>query len=393
MAGFRITKQQRMLKRNKAFFMTQDIQAHKLARQGFFLSALLLLCVAGLGACSTNPATGDRQFTALMSPQQENKVGASEHEKIIQQFGLYKDPALQAYVNQIGSRLAKNTERPDVRYQFFVLDSPIVNAFALPGDLYVNDAFSTAHRAHASTEGLAHALPCAAGLLMEEELKALEMALENPASPVAAIVGGSKISTKLDVLNNLAEKVDYLILGGGMANTFLNAQGADVGNSLCEKDMADEARKIMDHASKNNCEIVLPVDCVAVTEINANAQAETVSTQSIPEDRMAIDIGPQSIEKISGIIKQCKTVVWNGPMGVFEIKPFDTGTNAVAQTVAKATKDGDLVSIAGGGDTVAALGNAGAAQDFTYISTAGGAFLEWLEGKTLPGVKALEGSV
>ena len=268
-------------------------------------------------------------------------------------------------------------------------DPDFVAALAGLGDLYVNDAFSAAHRAHASTEGLAHALPCAAGLLMEAELTALDQALGNPEKPVAALVGGSKISTKLGVLYNLTEKVDYLILGGGMANTFLFAGGADIGSSLCEKDMADEARKIMDHAKSNGCEIILPIDCVTVTEISNDAETQITQAASIPEGRMAIDIGPDSIAHIKTILHGCKTVVWNGPMGVFEIKPFDTGTNEVAREVAKLTKTGQLVSIAGGGDTVAALENAGAAENFTYISTAGGAFLEWLEGKTLPGVAAL----
>ncbi len=269
-------------------------------------------------------------------------------------------------------------------------DPEFVAALAALGEIYVNDAFSTAHRAHASTEGLAHALPCAAGLLMETELTALDKALGNPDTPVAAIVGGSKISTKLNVLYHLTEKVDYLILGGGMANTFLHAGGANIGSSLCEKDMAEEAQKIITNAKKNNCEIILPIDCVTVTELSSDAEIQTVSAQSIPPNRMAIDIGPESIMHIESILKTCKTVVWNGPMGVFEIKPFDTGTNAVAKIVANLTTANSLISIAGGGDTVAALENASAAKDFTYISTAGGAFLEWLEGKTLLGVAALQ---
>ena len=269
-------------------------------------------------------------------------------------------------------------------------DPAFVKELAALGDIYVNDAFSTAHRAHASTEGLAHALPSAAGKLMESELVALDQALGHPEKPVAAIVGGSKISTKLDVLYNLTEKVDYLILGGGMANTFLHAGEANIGASLCEKDMAEEALKIAVHAALNGCQIILPKDCVTVTEIDSQAESQITHTQNIPEDRMAIDIGPESITHIAGIIEQCKTVVWNGPMGVFEIKPFDKGTNDVATLVAEATNAEKLTSIAGGGDTVAALENAGAAKNFTYISTAGGAFLEWLEGRTLPGVAALE---
>ena len=268
-------------------------------------------------------------------------------------------------------------------------DPKFAKALAALGDIYVNDAFSAAHRAHASTEGLAHLLPCAAGLLMEEELKALDQALGNPETPVAAIAGGSKISTKLSVLKNLVEKVDYLILGGGMANTFLKAGGADVGDSLCEDDMLEEARSITTHAKQHDCEIILPVDCVTVTELGPGAPFEIVSSQNIPQGRMAIDAGPDSIAHIEERINKCKTLVWNGPMGVFEIKPFDEGTNALAKIVAKRTQSGALKSIAGGGDTVSALENAGVIEDFSYISTAGGAFLEWLQGKTLPGVAAL----
>ncbi len=269
-------------------------------------------------------------------------------------------------------------------------DPAFVKELAKLGDVFVNDAFSAAHRAHASTEGVAHLLPSAAGLLMEEELRALDRALGNPQKPVAAITGGSKISTKLKVLNNLIDKVDFLILGGGMANTFLYASGAETGQSLCEKDMADTARKIMAHAQEKGCEILLPVDSVTVTEIRGDAEIQTVSSLQIPADRMAIDVGPKSIEFILDRIKDCKTLVWNGPMGVFEIKPFDTGTNALAKAIAQRTKAGKLVSIAGGGDTVSALENAGVADDFSYISAAGGAFLEWLEGHVLPGVAALE---
>lgn len=269
-------------------------------------------------------------------------------------------------------------------------DPEFAAALAALGDLYVNDAFSAAHRAHASTEGIAHHLPCAAGLLMEQELNALNQALEAPQKPVAAIAGGSKISTKLSVLKNLSAKVDYLILGGGMANTFLAAQGADIGNSLCESDMLEEARAIAEHAKAHGCEIILPVDSVCVTEIKPGGAFQITPSTEIPEGHMAIDAGPTSVERTIEKIKECKTVLWNGPLGVFEIKPFDAGTNALASAVAALTKDGSLTSVAGGGDTVAALENAGAAKDFTYISTAGGAFLEWLEGKTLPGVAALQ---
>ena len=272
-------------------------------------------------------------------------------------------------------------------------DAEFVSQLAALGDIYVNDAFSAAHRAHASTEGLAHTLPAAAGLLMSAELNALDTALENPKQPVAAIVGGSKISTKLSVLNNIVYKTDYLILGGAMANTFLFATGADVGSSLCEQDMKDEALKIMDNAKQHGCEIILPIDSVVTTELKPGATSETVSSNAIPDGKMAIDVGPESVKAVEDVLEKCETLLWNGPMGVFEIKPFDEGTNALAQKAANLTKDGKLISIAGGGDTVAALENANVCDDFTYISTAGGAFLEWLEGKTLPGVAALEKSV
>jgi len=268
-------------------------------------------------------------------------------------------------------------------------DLEYAKALAKLGDLYVNDAFSCSHRAHASIEALAHLLPTAAGLLMEEELHALDKALEHPQKPLAAVAGGAKISTKLSVLYHLCEEVDFLILGGGMANTFLHAKGANIGKSLCEKEMADEARKIMDKARKTGCKIILPVDLVTVTDLHENAPSMTVPANEVPEDRMAIDAGPESIKHIMEEIENCKTVVWNGPMGVFEIKPFDEGTNALARAVAKKTNEKKMISVAGGGDTVAALENAGVVSDFSYISTAGGAFLEWLEGKPLPGVIAL----
>lgn len=268
-------------------------------------------------------------------------------------------------------------------------DPAFVKELAAIGDIYVNDAFSAAHRAHASTEGLAHVLPSAAGLLMERELKALDEALGNPEKPVAAITGGSKISSKLNVLNHLIEKVDYLILGGGMANTFLYAQGSELGASLCEKDMADQARAILEKAKDLKCQIILPKDCVVTEELHVGADFEIVPSAKIPPKKMAIDVGPKSIEESAAILEKCKTLVWNGPLGVFEIKPFDHGTNALAQKAAALTKSGSLKSIAGGGDTISALENAGCADDFSYISTAGGAFLEWLEGKALPGVAAL----
>jgi len=260
------------------------------------------------------------------------------------------------------------------------------------GDIYVNDAFSTAHRAHASTEALAHKLPAAAGRLMQAELEALGAALGTPQKPVAAVVGGAKVSTKMEVLGNLSKKVDMIIIGGGMANTFLFAQGHDVGKSLCEKDMADEALKVIADAAENGCEIVLPVDVVVAAEFAAGATNTVVDVADIPADMMALDIGPATIADVEKRLASCKTLVWNGPFGAFEIEPFDTGTNAAAQAAARLTVAGTLCSVAGGGDTVAALTQAGAADDFSYISTAGGAFLEWIEGKTLPGVAALEAS-
>ena len=258
------------------------------------------------------------------------------------------------------------------------------------GDFFVNDAFSTAHRAHASTEALARKLPAAAGRLMQAELEALGAALGTPVKPVAAVVGGAKVSTKMEVLGNLSKKVDMIIIGGGMANTFLYAQGHDVGSSLCEKDMADEAKNIIASAAASGCEIVLPVDVVVAAEFAANAENEAVDIDSIPAGKMALDIGPKSIADVEARLATCKTLVWNGPFGAFEIEPFDVGTNSAAQAAARLTKAGQLTSVAGGGDTVAALVQAGAADDFSYISTAGGAFLEWIEGKTLPGVAALE---
>ena len=270
-------------------------------------------------------------------------------------------------------------------------DDAFASALAGIGDVYVNDAFSTAHRAHASTEALAHKLPAAAGRLMQAELEALGGALGNPQKPVAAVVGGAKVSTKMEVLGNLSKKVDMIIIGGGMANTFLFANGHDVGASLCEKDMADEARKIVKTADANGCEIVLPVDLVVAKEFAAGADSKVVGIDEIPADMMALDIGPATIKDVETRLEGCKTLVWNGPFGAFEIEPFDKGTNGAAQAAARLTKAGTLLSVAGGGDTVAALAHAGAADDFTYISTAGGAFLEWIEGKTLPGVAALEG--
>ncbi len=257
------------------------------------------------------------------------------------------------------------------------------------GDIYCNDAFSAAHRAHATTEGVAHLLPSCAGRLMAEELSALEKALGSPVRPVVAVVGGAKVSTKLDLLGNLVGKVDHLVIGGGMANTFLAAQGINVGKSLCEHDLADTARDILAKAADAGCEIILPRDVVVAREFKANADNETVAPDAVPSDAMILDAGPETVAYISEVLDRAETLIWNGPLGAFEIEPFDAATNAAAKKAAELTKAGKLVSVAGGGDTVAALNKAGAAEAFTYISTAGGAFLEWMEGKVLPGVAAL----
>jgi len=269
-------------------------------------------------------------------------------------------------------------------------DPDFAAKLAALGDIYVAEAFSCSHRAHASTEAIAKILPAYAGRLMQAELEALSGALDQPERPVAALVGGAKVSTKLDVLTNLVAKVDKLIIGGGMANTFLNAQGVKVGSSLCEHDLADTARDILTRAEKAGCEILLPQDAVVAKEFKEGAECEVVALDAVPSDGMILDIGPASIEFLSGKLAECKTIVWNGPMGAFEIAPFDKGTNALAQMAARLTKEGKLVSVAGGGDTVAALAHAGAEADISYISTAGGAFLEWLEGKELPGVAVLK---
>ena len=270
-------------------------------------------------------------------------------------------------------------------------DPQFAAALSALGDLYVNDAFSAAHRAHGSTEGIARLLPSAAGRLMQAELTALDKALGTPARPVVAIVGGAKVSTKLDLLANLVRKVEYLVIGGGMANTFFVAQGINVGKSLAEHDMAETAKKILTIAGEAGCEIVLPVDIVVAKEFKANAENQTLDVANCPADGMILDAGPKTVAKIEQVFKDCKTLIWNGPLGAFEIEPFDTATNAAARLAADLTQQGHLISIAGGGDTVAALNKVNAADDFTYISTAGGAFLEWMEGKTLPGVAALEG--
>lgn len=269
-------------------------------------------------------------------------------------------------------------------------DGLFAASLAALGEAYVNDAFSAAHRAHASTEALARLLPAAAGRLMEAEMKALEAALSEPERPVVAVVGGAKVSTKLDLLGNLVRKVNTLVIGGGMANTFLAAKGIEVGKSLAEHDMADTASEIMAKAEEAACDIILPVDIVCATEFAANADNITVDAANCPADRMILDAGPKTVAKVTEALASAKTVIWNGPLGAFEIEPFDAATNAAAKQAAELSRQGTLVSVAGGGDTVAALNKAGAADDFTYISTAGGAFLEWMEGKTLPGVAALD---
>jgi len=265
-----------------------------------------------------------------------------------------------------------------------------VDELAKLGDVYVNDAFSAAHRAHATTHGLAHKLPSHAGRAMQKELEALEAALGNPKRPVAAIVGGAKVSTKLDLLGNLVNKVDVLIIGGGMANTFLFAEGKGIGKSLCEKDLADTARSIVAAAKKAKCRILLPVDATVAREFKAHAPARAVDVDHVAEDEMILDIGPKSIAAVERVLGEIKTLVWNGPFGAFELESFDNGTVEVAEAAAELTAAGKIVTVAGGGDTVAALNAAGAADRLTYVSTAGGAFLEWLEGKPLPGVEVLK---
>jgi phosphoglycerate kinase len=278
------------------------------------------------------------------------------------------------------TRFHKGEEKNDPAY---------VDALAQLGDIYVNDAFSAAHRAHATTEGLAHKLPAYAGRAMQKELDALNLALGNPKHPVAAIVGGAKVSTKLDLLGNLVNKVDVLIIGGGMANTFLFAEGKGVGKSLCERDLAGAARSIVAAAEKAKCRILLPVDATVAKEFKAHAPARTVDVEHVSDDEMILDIGPKSVAAVEKVLTEIKTLVWNGPFGAFETPPFDKATMAIAKAAALLTRQGKLTSVAGGGDTVAALNEARVADDLTYVSTAGGAFLEWMEGKALPGVEAL----
>ena len=268
-------------------------------------------------------------------------------------------------------------------------DPDFVAQLAALGDIFVNDAFSAAHRAHASVEGLARKLPSHAGRAMQDELEALTKVLQTPVRPLAAIVGGAKVSTKLDLLGNLLAKVDILIIGGGMANTFIAACGHSVGKSLCERDLLRTAHDIMDQAKSNGREIVLPVDAVVAKEFAANAPSRVVALDGVGDDEMILDIGPRSIEHVCSVLARVKTLVWNGPFGAFELEPFDTGTVEIAEAAAELTAAGKIVTVAGGGDTVAALNAAGAADRLTYVSTAGGAFLEWLEGKPLPGVEVL----
>jgi phosphoglycerate kinase len=268
-------------------------------------------------------------------------------------------------------------------------DGQVIDQFTSLGDLYVNDAFSAAHRAHASTEGVAYKLPAFAGRAMEAELDALERALGNPQHPVAAVVGGAKVSTKLDVLKHLVNRVDHLIIGGGMANTFLAARGVNVGKSLAEHDLTGTAESILDAADTAGCTVHLPYDVVVAREFKPHPETRIVNVHEVADDEMILDIGPAATEALADVLKTCRTLVWNGPLGAFETPPFDTATVTLARTAAALTKEGSLVSVAGGGDTVAALNQAGVAGDFSFVSTAGGAFLEWMEGRELPGVAAL----
>jgi phosphoglycerate kinase len=321
----------------------------------------------------------------FMTPSLETAWGHKVNfaNDIIGQDALQKRNSMRA-----GDILLLENIRFDPREE--MNDPAFAKELAKLGDIYVNDAFSVSHRAHASTEAIALLLPAYAGLLMIEELDALEKALERPKRPVMAVVGGAKISTKLDLLNNLVLKVDVLVLGGGMANTFLHAMGYNVGASLCEKDMAKTAQQIIARAAEHKCTLVLPEDVVAADSFAAHSPHDVYDIKSVPANRMILDIGPRTIEAIECQIRGCETVIWNGPMGAFELKPFDHGTNEVARYVAENTQSRKMVSVAGGGDTVSALDNASMADKFSYLSTAGGAFLEWMEGKKLPGVMALK---
>jgi len=328
-----------------------------------------------------------------VDPKESLKPVAAELERIVhRKVGFAEDcigPKAEAAVAAMkpgdilcleNTRFHKGEEKNDPAF---------VEALAKLGDIWVNDAFSAAHRAHASTEGLGHKLPAYAGRTMQAELDALTKALEAPKKPVIAIVGGAKVSTKLDLLENLINKVQALVIGGGMANTFLHAQGINVGKSLCEKDLADTARRIMAKAEDAKCAIILPVDAIVAFHFEANAPSHAYGVDAVPADGMILDVGSQSIERIKGAIDDAATLVWNGPPGAFELHPFEKATLELARYAAQRTKAGKLISVAGGGDTVAALNMAGVADNFTYVSTAGGAFLEWMEGKPLPGVEVL----
>ncbi len=317
----------------------------------------------------------------MLVPTLESVFGTTVHFTTLGEAGAAIDACAPGHVVLVENTRFEPGEEKN--------DPELAATYARLGDIYCNDAFSAAHRAHSSTEALARLLPACAGRLMQAELEALESALGAPRRPVLAVVGGAKVSTKLELLGNLVSKVDMLVIGGGMANTFLAAQGIDVGKSLCEHEMTGTAREIAEKAAAAGCEILLPRDVVVAREFRENAPSEVVPAESCPPDAMILDAGPDSVAHVEQAIDRAATLIWNGPLGAFEIAPFDAATNAAAASAARATANGSLVSVAGGGDTVAALNKAGAADDFTYISTAGGAFLEWMEGKELPGVAAL----
>jgi len=299
-------------------------------------------------------------------------------------------PAVEAAANALPAGEVLLLENLRFHAEEEANDAGFAHRLAALGDIYVNDAFSTAHRAHASTEAIARLLPAVAGRLMEAELKALGAALESPERPLAAVAGGAKVSTKLELLGHLVAKVDHLVIGGGMANTFLNAEGFPVGKSLCEHDLAETAREVLAKAKTLGCMVHLPTDVVVAKEFKAGAENRVVAREKVGAEDMIVDVGPYTARQLTHQLEKWKTLVWNGPLGAFELKPFDSATNVVAKAAARLSKEKRLLSVAGGGDTVAALNNAGVSGDFSYVSTAGGAFLEWLEGKTLPGVAALE---
>ena len=317
----------------------------------------------------------------MLVPTLESVFGTTVHFTTLGEAGAAIDACAPGHVVLVENTRFEPGEEKN--------DPELAATYARLGDIYCNDAFSAAHRAHSSTEALARLLPACAGRLMQAELEALESALGAPRRPVLAVVGGAKVSTKLELLGNLVSKVDMLVIGGGMANTFLAAQGIDVGKSLCEHEMTGTAREIAEKAAAAGCEILLPRDVVVAREFRENAPSEVVPAESCPPDAMILDAGPDSVAHVEQAIDRAATLIWNGPLGAFEIAPFDAATNAAAASAARATANGSLVSVAGGGDTVAALNKAGAADEFTYISPAGGAFLEWMEGKELPGVAAL----